>query len=87
MSPIVRTSRTIRARLAKRRAPRIAKSLTIDRQGLVVEGTRFPHYIGTDIDVDDYGNGHAIVTVGIFAESVTVREPLPRGATVTWRHP
>lgn len=87
MSPIVRTSRTIRARLAERRAPRIAKSITIDRHGLIIEGTRFPHYVGTDIGIDDYGNGLAIVTVGIFAESVTVCEPLPRGATVTRRYP
>lgn len=87
MSPVVRTSRTIRARLAKRRAPRSAKNLTIDRRGLILDGTRFPHYVGTDIAIDDYGNGLAIVTVGIFAEDVTVHEPLPRGATVTWRHP
>jgi hypothetical protein len=87
MSPTVRTSKTIRARLAKRRAPRIAKTLTIDRHGLIVEGTRFPHYIGTDVCIDDFGNSMAIVTVGILAENVNVREPLPRGATVTWRHP
>lgn len=87
MSPNIRTSRTIRERIAKRRETRIAKTLTIDRRGIVVDGTRFPHHIGAEIAVDDFGNGLAIATVGIFAERVTVREPLPRGTTVTWRHP
>lgn len=81
---MTRPSRTIRTRLAKRDAQRIAKSITIDRHGLLIEGKRFRHHIGQDIEIDHLiDNGLAMVTVGIFAETVDVAMPLPRHARIT----
>lgn len=83
-TPRVRTSRTIRARLAKRKGVRTIRKLTIDRHGLIIDGDRFPHYIGTDIDIEHLGPV-ALVTVGLFADSVDVRPPLGRRARISQR--
>lgn len=84
MSPRLRPSRTIRARIAKRDADRIAKQITIDRRGLSIDGKRFRHYIAEDVEIDQLINdGFSVVRVGIYAEHVEVRQPLPRHARIT----
>jgi len=85
-APKLRTSRGIRARLkAKTKTPREARTVALDKHGLVLEGQRFPYYIGTDVDVQHMGDSALLVHVGIFAKTFDMPDRLPRGATVTIR--
>lgn len=81
----IRASRTIRKRLAKRKGPRSAGSIRIDRKGLSVEGERLPFFIGTEIEVIHFGTDTALVTFGIFTDRVIVDGILPRHASLTQR--
>lgn len=51
----VRTSRVMRNRIKGKDAPRAARSIEVDRKGLLIEGKRFPYYVGEDVEVDHYG--------------------------------
>lgn len=81
----IRASRGIRKRIAKRKGPRTASSIHLDKGGLRIEGERFPYFIGESVEIDHFGDNGALVTIGIFADRVTMSGALPRRATLTQR--
>lgn len=81
----IRTPRGIRKRIAKRKGPRAASSIHLDKGGLRIEGERFPYFIGQDIEVDTFGKAGAILTVGIFTDRLTVDRVLPPRTTLIQR--
>ncbi|WP_417556229.1 hypothetical protein [Microbacterium sp.] len=79
----IRPSRILRDRVAAKRKPRIARSASLDRRGLVLEGTRLPFFIGPDVEVTCLGSRLFSVGVSIFAEDVEVSTSrMPKGARV-----
>lgn len=87
MSPALRTSRTLRARLAKRKAPRAARTVDLVRSGLRIDDSVLPWYTGTDVDVTVYPGAKplSVVTFSVLAESFRVIDP-PRRANLTIRY-
>lgn len=81
-SPRHRVSRTIRARISKRRQMRAARDITIDRKGLLIEGQRFPYWVGAEVGIRHLGNLN-ILEASILTENVTVRGPLGRHTKIT----
>ena len=80
-----RPSRVLRDRLsAKRKAPRIARSVTLDRRrGLILEGTPLPFHVGQEVTVTRLAKKLVTVDVSIFAESFDVPQRQPKGTTLT----
>lgn len=78
MSPTIRKSRGLRKRVEKKKAPRAARSISVDNKGLLIEGERFPFFVGEELDVDQYGS-IAGVTMTVYADCFTIAEPLRRG--------
>lgn len=85
-APSIRKSRTIRTRLAKRKAPKRPGLIEINRHGLHVDGARVvpAAWLGADIDIERWKNA-AIVGVRIFTDDVKVRGPFHRGVHITER--
>lgn len=82
-TPTIRKSRGIRARLAKRRAMRSARRIEIDRKGLIIEGQRFPYWVGAEIGIRHIGEKLTTLGIEVLVDSVAVRGPLHRHAKIT----
>ena len=82
-TPTIRTSRGIRSRIAKRKSMRTARRIEIDRKGLVIEGERFPYYVGADVRIRRFGEKLTMLGIEILADHVEVRRPLHRQASIT----
>lgn len=84
-APSIRKSRTIRARLAKRKAPTRVRRIELSRDGLDIDGVRIPSgAVSAEVDIERWRNA-ALVGVRIFADEVKVRGPFKRGVTITER--
>lgn len=77
----MRISRVIRNRIAKKTSPRQAETIEVDRKGLVIDGERFPYWIGEDVEVDHYGEA-AIVHLSVFTKRFALTQQ-PRHGRLT----
>ena len=82
--PRLHATRTLRARAARKHKPRIADTAHIDGQGLTIDGTRLPYFIGPDIHVTQHAADLHAVTIALYAHDVTHAKQLPKGASITY---
>ena len=82
-TPRLRTTRTLRKRVAKKHQPRIAQNIHLGRQGITLDGQPFPFHVAPDIDVDTLTPDLHTVTLRIYTDNVTIDNQLPAHTTVT----
>lgn len=81
---VIRPTHGLRQRLArKNQAPRMARSIGLDKNGLVIDGIPFPYVIGTDVNVVQHSIELSEVTVTVLTNRFVVPTMLPVPAHLT----